>query len=157
MLTVPLTAVAAQSLTVNLGGQVCQINLYTLDVPAFLLGTYVQVSTGSATADSGYITADTGTVTADTGLQTVFEPAATDGSALYMDLLVGGAPIITGKICRNCVPMLLNCAYLGVVGDFVFVDTQSANPLNGSDPVYTGLGTQFQLVYLEASDLAEAA
>jgi len=51
---------------------------------------------------------------------------------------------------------LLDRTYLGVVGDFMFLDTQGSGPptFNGSPPYYTGLGTQFLLLYLEASDLA---
>jgi hypothetical protein len=38
--------------------------------------------------------------------------------------------------------------YLGFIGDLSFTDTQGT-----SDPVYTGLGSRFVLLYLEASDL----
>lgn len=69
--------------------------------------------------------------------------------ALYMDLTVNGTAVITCRICRNLIPMLLDATYYGFVGDLVVVDTRS-----DTEPVYTGLGTQYQLVYLEASDLA---
>lgn len=68
--------------------------------------------------------------------------------ALYMDLSVGGVSIYECRLCRNLIPLLLGSEYFGFVGNFVFVDT-----LSNTDPIYTGLGSQYQLVYLEASDL----
>jgi hypothetical protein len=53
-----------------------------------------------------------------------------------------------GVICQN-LNRVVRDLYLGFVGDFVFVDSQGQD-----DPVYTGLGTRFQLIYLEESDLS---
>jgi hypothetical protein len=69
---------------------------------------------------------------------------------LFCDVLVNGSAIITGVICLNLTRIVRN-AYLGFSGDFVFYDTQGTD-----DPIYTGIGSRFQLVYLEASDLAAA-
>jgi hypothetical protein len=69
--------------------------------------------------------------------------------ALFMDLLVNDAPIVTGVICQNLNRIVRNL-YFGFVGDFAFQDTQGAD-----DPFYSGLGSRFLLLYLspaEASD-----
>lgn len=118
MLIIPVTAVPAQSLSIQLAGQSCGINLYSLQTPGDILATPLPT-----TEVQGY-------------------------PALYMDLTVNGTSIINCRIVRNTVPMLLDAKYYGVIGDFVVVDM-----FEDTDPVYTGLGTQYQLVYLEASDL----
>lgn len=71
---------------------------------------------------------------------------------LYLDLSIGtDPPIVVGTICQNANP-IVRYPYLGFIGDLVFFDTQGSD-----DPVYTGLGSRWQFVYLEASDLAQAA
>ena len=54
------------------------------------------------------------------------------------------------QLGMNLRPMVIDQAYLGFVGDIMWVDATGGNAM----PVYTGLGTQFALVYLEAADLA---
>lgn len=71
---------------------------------------------------------------------------------LYFDLIVNGVPITNTAICLDSKRLLINRQYLGVVGDFVFIDTQGDD-----DPQYQGLGSRFLLIYLEADDLAELA
>lgn len=66
---------------------------------------------------------------------------------LFMDVLVNGVLIIGGVSCLNFT-RIVRSTYLGFIGDFAFLDTQGA-----SDPVYTGLGSRFFLLYLEESDL----
>ena len=66
---------------------------------------------------------------------------------LFVDVYVNNALIVAGVIAEN-LNRIVRSTYLGFVGDFVFVDTQDA-----ADPVYTGLGGRFQLVYLEEADL----
>lgn len=66
---------------------------------------------------------------------------------LFMDVYVGPTQIISGVACENA-NRIVRSSYLGLVGDFVFFDTEG-----DSDPVYTGLGSRFVLVYLEESDL----
>lgn len=68
---------------------------------------------------------------------------------LYMDLTVNGVSITTGAICLNEKRLLINRQYFGFIGDLMFVDTQGTE-----DPQYAGLGTRWQLVYVEAADLA---
>ncbi len=66
---------------------------------------------------------------------------------LFMDVYVGGTLIIAGVICEN-MNRIVRSLYLGFAGDFMFFDTQGSD-----DPIYTGLGDRFQLVYLDKSDL----
>lgn len=66
---------------------------------------------------------------------------------LFMDVLVNGALLIGGVICENR-NVIIRDAYLGYVGDFAWIDTHGE-----ADPVYTGLGTRYQLWWLAPSDL----
>lgn len=68
-------------------------------------------------------------------------------TGLYLDLYVGTTAIITTQICLDRVK-LVRYAYLGFIGDLAFMDTQGVD-----DPVYTGLGSRFQLMYLSASEV----
>ena len=68
-------------------------------------------------------------------------------TGLYVDLLVNDAQIIGGVVAQN-LNVIVRDAYLGFVGDLAFADTQG-----DEDPVYTGLGSRFILVYLFPSDL----
>lgn len=67
---------------------------------------------------------------------------------LFMDVFSNGAAVIAGTICEDLNPVVRD-AYLGFVGDLTFFDTTGA----GADPIYTGLGARFVLIYLETSDL----
>jgi hypothetical protein len=69
-------------------------------------------------------------------------------TGLFMDVLVNGIQIIGGVLCLNQ-NLIVRNTYLGFIGDFTFVDT-----LGKTDPVYTGLGGQYLLLYLETTDLA---
>jgi hypothetical protein len=66
---------------------------------------------------------------------------------LFMDVLVNGTQIIAGVICEN-LNRIVRSLYLGFSGDFVWLDTEGT-----SDPIYTGLGSRYQLIYLEEGDL----
>lgn len=68
-------------------------------------------------------------------------------TGMFMDVYVGNTLIIGGVICLNQ-RNIVRDAYLGFIGDFFWVDTYGT----GSDPTYTGLGTQFQLWYVEADE-----
>jgi hypothetical protein len=61
---------------------------------------------------------------------------------LYADLFVGAQAIVQGVIAHN-LTRIVRSAYLGFSGDLVFFDTQGTD-----DPIYTGLGSRFVLVYL---------
>lgn len=65
----------------------------------------------------------------------------------FFDLFVDGVAICQGVLCHDQ-DLLVRAAYTGFVGEFSFVDTQGID-----DPVWTGFGSRFQLIYLEASDL----
>lgn len=65
---------------------------------------------------------------------------------LFMDVYLGTELIIAGVICLN-LNRIVRSAYLGFAGDFAFVDTEGS-----TDPIYTGLGTRYQLLYFAESD-----
>jgi hypothetical protein len=67
---------------------------------------------------------------------------------LFMDVISNGSEVVTGVLCENQ-NRIVRDAYLGFVGDFEWTDTSG----QGVDAIYTGLGAQFLLVYLETSDL----
>jgi len=64
-----------------------------------------------------------------------------------MDVLLNNVTICAGVQCYNN-NKIVREAYSGLIGDFMFTDTQGSD-----DPVYTGLGDRFKLIYLEAADL----
>jgi hypothetical protein len=68
-------------------------------------------------------------------------------TGLFLDLYVNDAPIIGGVVCQHG-NKIVRDDYLGFVGDLVLFDTQGT-----SDPVYTGLGSRWQLFYIEAQDV----
>lgn len=69
------------------------------------------------------------------------------GEHLFLDLLVGGAAVLLGQVCRDrC--RIVRLAYLEFKGDLLFVDTQGFD-----DPAYSGLGERWELVYLLPSEL----
>jgi hypothetical protein len=100
-LVVPIQPVAAQALSVTLGGQDCTINLY---------GKHVQVPV-----------VPTGGIATDPPVYVPIDP-------MFMDLYVGTgtAPILAGALCRNGVLIVRN-TYLGFVGDLAFNDTQGSD------------------------------
>lgn len=67
--------------------------------------------------------------------------------SLFADVYVAGTLIVAGALCKNGVP-LMRGAYLGFVGDLMFIDTQGT-----LDPSSPGLGTRFALVYASTADL----
>lgn len=70
----------------------------------------------------------------------------TDG--MFMDLSVNDVLIIGGVICQN-LNRIVRDAYLGFIGDLIFIDTQGR-----ADPYYSGLGSRYSLAYLEVTDLS---
>lgn len=70
---------------------------------------------------------------------------------VFMDVYVSNQLIIGGVLCEN-VNRVIRSTYLGFIGDFWFFDTQG-----NSDPHFTGLGSRYQLQYLEETDLLAAA
>lgn len=68
-------------------------------------------------------------------------------TGLFMDVLLNEEPIALSRICQN-LNRIVRDLYLGFAGDFMFLDTQGSD-----DPLYTGLGDRWQLMYIEASEL----
>ncbi len=66
---------------------------------------------------------------------------------MFFDLAVNGVQIAYAVQCKNLVS-LVPTAYLGFSGWLVFMDSQGS-----SDPVYTGLGARWVLLYLDEADL----
>ena len=71
---------------------------------------------------------------------------------LFMNVNINSVLEVGAVICENLNRIIRN-AYLNAnvdfSGDFVFNDTQGM-----SDPIFTGLGTRYQLLYLTADELA---
>ena len=79
-------------------------------------------------------------------------------AGLFFDLSVGGAQIINTARCLDRTPILQDRQYLGVSGEFMFLDTLATEggppTFNGLPPYYSGLGSQFLLLYITAAELA---
>lgn len=73
---------------------------------------------------------------------------------MFMDVVVNDGFEIGGVICQN-LNRIIRSEYLnkrvGFSGDFVWLDTLKG----ASDPVYSGLGSQFLLLWLSADELSE--
>jgi hypothetical protein len=67
---------------------------------------------------------------------------------MFMNVAVSGNAIINGVICEN-LNRIVRSVYLGFLGDFIWFDTQGT-----TDPIYTGIGARYQLLYLSTADLA---
>lgn len=133
MQIVPLQAQQSQTVNVALGGQACTLNVYQKGVMAAappLVG-----------ASPDIIQAEDGTWLAATS-RAYLLPAV-----VYLDLYVANVLILAGIRCMNGVAMVRD-SYFGFIGDLAFFDTQG-----DADPVYTGLGARFQLVYLAPGDV----
>ena len=70
----------------------------------------------------------------------------TTSAGLLIDVLVDESPIVQGVLCLDQ-NRLIRYAYLGFIGDLVFVDTQG-----NQDPEYSGLGSRYHLLYLSPGD-----
>jgi hypothetical protein len=114
MLVIPITAVASQTRQFVVGGQNCQMSIYTND---------------------GFDYSD----------PTLSIPK----QYIAIDFAYNGIQVTNTQNCVNLARLLKNRQYLGFIGDFMFVDTE-----DDQDPQYTGLGTRWVLLYLEAADLA---
>ncbi|SDK40756.1 Putative Ig domain-containing protein [Pseudomonas delhiensis] len=72
-------------------------------------------------------------------------------TGMYLDVSLEGETILTGVLCRDRVRCVRQ-AYLGFVGDLAFMDTEGTD-----DPVFSGLGSRWVLMYLSPEDLIEKA
>ncbi len=59
--------------------------------------------------------------------------------SLIANLEIDGEPVFYGRRCRNRMPLMLSGP---IGGNFYFVDQYE-----NTDPVYTGLGDQYLLIY----------
>lgn len=66
---------------------------------------------------------------------------------LFVTLYVGGSLVVASVLCENF-NRIVRSLYFGFAGDFVFMDMQGS-----ADPVYTGLGSRYVLLYLAPEDL----
>lgn len=71
-----------------------------------------------------------------------------NGANMYFDLRVNNVAIVLTKICRNKQLLLLDTAYKGFRGDFIFNDSQG-----DTQPHFTGLGARYSLFYVEPGDV----
>jgi len=67
---------------------------------------------------------------------------------MFFDLALGGSPIAYAVQCKNLVN-LVPTSYLGFTGWLLFLDMQGEE-----DPQYSGLGSRWLLLYLDAEDIA---
>lgn len=74
--------------------------------------------------------------------QSVQMALRTIGGSLYTTIDSNGGTIVTNRICRNRQRLLLDATYHGFLGNFAFIDMRG-----DTDPIYTGLGTRYALVY----------
>ena len=72
---------------------------------------------------------------------------AQNAYGLFTTLFAGTSLIIAGVLSQN-LSLIVRSLYLGFSGDLAFVDMQGTD-----DPVYTGLGSRWLLLYLSPSDL----
>jgi hypothetical protein len=86
-------------------------------------------------------------VTANLGNQNVQINVRQLSTGLYCDVLLSNTPVITNVLCQN-LNRIVRDLYLGFQGDLMFLDN-----LGDSDPVYTGLDSQYSLIYLLPSEL----
>ena len=66
---------------------------------------------------------------------------------MLFDLAVNGTQIASAIQCKNLVS-LVPTSYLGFTGWLLFYDKQGTD-----DPIYTGLGSRWVMLYLTSSDL----
>lgn len=66
-------------------------------------------------------------------------------TGLYMNVWLDDTMVVAGAICQNLNPVV-HADYLGLGGDFVFVDTQGSD-----DPTYDGLSGRYVLIFATTS------
>lgn len=67
---------------------------------------------------------------------------------LFVDVILNGVTISSAVIAQN-LNLLNPITYTGFQGNLYFTDTQGT-----TDPVYTGLGSRYLLVYVTAAEFA---
>lgn len=74
------------------------------------------------------------------------------GENIYVDLNSNGTDMCVGCIALNAVPLDACNSYDGFQGNLYFIDLQGVD-----DPLYTGFGSRWVLVYLTADEVLETA
>lgn len=69
---------------------------------------------------------------------------------IFVDLNSNGIDISLATLAHDAVPLNPR-SYAGFEGNLFFIDNQGSE-----DPTYEGLGSRFQLIYLTASEFAQA-
>lgn len=87
-------------------------------------------------------------LTCQLGTQSVTLVVTQMAYGLFMTVAVAGVTILSNVPCQN-LNRVVRDAYLGFVGDLLWFDTQGS-----ANPVYTGIGTRYLLLYLSPADLA---
>jgi hypothetical protein len=135
MQIIPLQAVPSQTINTTLSGQSCTLNIYQKGIPGV----------------AAPLLTESGFVLLTEGGQELFAspPTYVLDQALYLDLTLNGALLLSGVLCRNATAIVRN-TYFGFVGDLAFYDTQGS-----TDPVFTGLGNggRYILAYLSPGDI----
>ena len=126
-------------LTVPQAGTVTGISPYNLATPAFTTIYNTSQIIPLQAVPSQQVSA---TLNGQAITLTVYQR----GGAVYMDIYVNGTAVLVGQLCLNQV-FIIRSAYLGVVGDFAFWDSQATASGVALDPTYTGIGSRFLLVY----------
>ena len=67
---------------------------------------------------------------------------------VFMDVISDNELVVAGVACQNINRIIRN-AYFGFDGDFIWYDSQGS-----TDPIYTGIGERYFLIYLEPSEIA---
>ena len=91
----------------------------------------------------------------------VYQLGEGDAAGLYMDLSSDDSVIFTCRVCRGyggqpdtTAPFMgIGRAYLGFLGDFVWIDTQASATQPAEDPEFEGLGARWILLYFTQADL----
>ncbi|MFT8808868.1 hypothetical protein [Gluconobacter sp.] len=65
-------------------------------------------------------------------------------TGLFMEVWQNSTRVVADAICQNLNPVI-HADYLGLGGDFVFVDKQGS-----TDPAYDGLGGRYVLTFVTA-------
>lgn len=66
---------------------------------------------------------------------------------MFATVLLNGVIVVSTVPCEN-LNRIVRGVYLGFVGDLAFLDLQGS-----SDPVFSGLGTRFVLLYLSPTEV----
>ena len=69
---------------------------------------------------------------------------------VFLNLYINEIPVVVGAICQDR-NRVVRSTYLGFIGDLMIEDTAGTD-----DPTADGLGSRFQLVYLDPGEVVAA-